>query len=304
MTDGGIPGGGRRCGTVALLGWTNVGKSTLLNRLVGAKIAAVADVAQTTRHRITGVHLDGKRGQIAFVDTPGLHRPRYRMNRRMVETARQAIRGVDVVAVVVDAARGAGEGDCQAAELVRARDCARMLVLNKVDLVRPKSKLLPMIEGWAREWGFPEVVPVSAKTGDGCDRLLDVLFGLLPEGPALFPEDYLTDQPERTLAAEFVREKLLRATRQELPHATAVVVEAWNQRADGLVEIEATILVDRESQKRIVIGRQGEAIKQIGVAARPELEQLLGRRIFLQLWVKVRPDWRNDAEILRSLGVF
>ena len=294
---------GQRSGTVALAGWTNVGKSTLLNRLVGSKIAAVGDAVQTTRHRIVGVlHLE-ERGQVVFVDTPGLHRPRYAMNRTMVELARQAVRGVDLALLMVDASRGLGDGDLQAAELLQRAKVQRLMVLNKVDLVRPKSRLLPMIGRAVNEWGLPEVLPISALTGEGCDALLERILAALPAGPALYPEDYLTDQSERVIVAERVREKLLELTRQELPHATAVIVEHWVERHDGLVEVQATILVDRESQKQIVIGRGGQLLKRVGTEARRELEALLDRRLFLRLWVKVRADWRNDPRTLKELGL-
>ena len=291
-----------RAGKVALVGWTNVGKSTLLNRLVGEKIAAVAGVAQTTRNPITGVRNVTGRGQIVFVDTPGLHRPRYKMNREMVRQARQTVYSVDLVLLMIDAQRGIGSGDREAAELLRGADVDRLMVLNKIDRVRPKSKLLPLMQSAVEQWAFPEVLPVSALTGDGCDVLLDRLLALLPEGPPLFPDDYLTDQTERKLAAESIREKLLALTGDELPHATAVLTEGWRERPDGLVEIEATIFVDRDSQKQIVIGRGGQLLKQVGTEARQELEVFLNRRIFMRLWVKVRKNWRDDEHTLRELG--
>jgi GTP-binding protein Era len=288
---------------VALLGWTNVGKSTLLNRLVGDKIAAVADVAQTTRRRITGVlNLQG-RGQIAFVDTPGLHRPRNAMNRAMVEAARGAIHDVDLVALMVDASRGLGDGDCKTARMLADAGVQRVLVLNKIDCVRPKAGLLPMMHTAVEQWGLAEALPVSALTGAGCEELIEAFLKHMPEDRPHYPDDFLTDQSERAIAAELVREKLLHLTHMELPHATAVLVEGWDERDDGLVEITATILVDRESQKRIVIGRQGGLLKQAGSEARVELEHLLGRRVYLQLWVKVRKDWRDDERTLRELGL-
>ena len=293
----------QRAGTVALLGWTNVGKSTLLNRLVGSKLAAVSQVAQTTRQRIKGVYNVPGRGQIVLVDTPGLHRPRSRMNRAMVELVHSTLPGVDLAVLVVDASRGLGPGDHDAAKLIRSASPRRLAVLNKVDLVRPKARLLPMLRVAVEDWGFPEALPISAKTGEGCKDLLDHLLELLPESPPMYPEDYLTDQSERALAAEWIREKLLARTRQELPHATAVLVEHWEQRPDGLVEIHASILVDRDSQKKIVIGKGAELLKEIGSLARTELEQLLDRRVFLKLWVKTRRDWRNDERTLRQLGL-
>jgi GTP-binding protein Era len=293
----------RRSGFVALLGWTNVGKSTLLNRMVGEKLAAVADVSQTTRNRIMGVCNLPDRGQIVFIDTPGLHRPRYRMNRAMVEVARQAVKGVDTVVLVIDAARGIGPGDLEAVELLRGSDSTCLAALNKIDLVKRKSDLLPMMQMVVQDWGFAGAVPISALTGEGCDRFMDELFASLPEGRPPFPEDVLTDQPERVLAAEWIREKLLAEVRQELPHATAVVVERWDERDDGLLEIEASIIVERESQKGIVIGSGGELLKRVGSAARLELESFLGRRVYLRLWASVKKDWRNKDHILRRLGL-
>jgi GTP-binding protein Era len=291
-----------RSGFTAILGWTNVGKSTLINRLIGEKVAAVADVPQTTRNRITGVlTLQGK-GQVVFVDTPGFHRPRYKMNRAMVDLARDAVRGVDLVLQIIDAERGPGQGDRETADLLAGAGIRRIAALNKIDRIRRKSVLLPMLRTVVDDWGFPEAIPISARTGEGCDTLLDRLLELLPESPPPFPEDFLTDQPERVLAAEFVREKLLHHTREELPHATAVVVENWLED-EGLIRIDAVILVERDSQKGIVIGKGGSLLKTVGTEARLELERLLGSRVALQLWVKVRRDWRNDDRTLREIGL-
>lgn len=292
-----------RAGVVGLLGWTNVGKSTLLNRLVGEKIAAVADVAQTTRSRITAVlHLPG-RGQIVLHDTPGVHAPRSKLNVAMVAQIRRAAREVDLTALVVDAARGLGRGDRRAAEIARRAPASCVVVLNKIDLVRPKSRLLPLMRQAVEEWGFAEALPVSAATGEGCAELVERLLLRLPPSEPLYPEDYLTDQSLRALAAEWIREKLLARTRAELPHATAVLIEQWKERDDGLVEIHASILVDRPSQRAIVIGRQAQLLGEVGRTARLEIEALLGRRVALQLWVRVHPDWRNDEHVLRALGI-
>jgi len=292
-----------RSGHVAIAGWTNVGKSSLLNRLVGEKIAAVAEVAQTTRHRITGVLNLKDRGQIVFVDTPGFHHPRERMNRAMVEAARQALSSVDLALLVVDAARGEGPGDAEAAARVREAGVPALAVLNKIDRVTPKSRLLPLMTTAVERWGLAEAIPVSATTGEGCDVLVERILARLPESPPLFPEDFLTDQPERVLAAEWVREKILHHTRQEIPHATAVRVTRWHEREDGLVEIEATILVERDSQKGIVIGRGGSVLKAVGTEARADIETLLSRRVFLSLRVEVREDWRNDPSAIEELGI-
>jgi len=290
-------------GFVTLFGWTNVGKSTLLNRLVGTRIAAVAEVAQTTRHRVVGVRSLAGRGQIAFVDTPGIHHPRHRMNRAMVELARLSARQVDLAMLVVDAARGIGPGDREAAEILAREASQRLVVLNKIDRVRPKGRLLPVMQTVADDWGYPAAFPVSATTGDGCDALIDHLLERLPVAPAPYPQDFLTDQPERVLVAELVRERLIAATREEVPHALAVVIERWEQRADGLLAIEATVLVDKPSHKKIVVGRQGGVLKQVGTEARAAIEGVLGRRIYLGLWVKVSTEWRDDETTLRRLGL-
>ena len=292
-----------RAGNVGLVGWTNVGKSTLLNRLIGEKIAAVADVAQTTRNRIVGVRTDPGEAQYVFVDTPGIHDPRHRLNRAMVRIARETLRGVDVVVQIVDAARGFGPGDRTAAAWVAQSDVPKILALNKIDLVRPKTRLLPMLQDAVDTWRFDDAVPISARTGDGCDRLLGCLREHLPEAEPRFPEDYLTDQSERSLVAEFVRERLLHATREELPHSIAVLVDRWDESEEDIVRIDVSILVERESQKPIVIGRDGGVLREVGTAARLELERLLGRRLFLKLWVRVREGWRDDRGTLSDLGL-
>lgn len=292
-----------RSGFVSIAGWTNVGKSTLLNRLVGEKIAAVSPVAQTTRRRIVGALRVAGRGQALFVDTPGFHVPERRMNRAMVENARRSIRDVDLVLLVVDAARGPGEGDESVAALVRGAGTPALGVLNKVDLVRPKSRLLPMMRTLCEDWGLGETFPVSAATGEGCPELLERVFSSLPEAEPWLSEDYLTDQRERDLAAEWIREKILLRTRQEIPHVVAVLVESWRSRPDGLVEIEATILVERESQKAIVVGKGGALLKQAGTEARREIERMLGARVYLGLRVRARSDWRDDPSVLRELGI-
>jgi GTP-binding protein Era len=280
-----------------------VGKSTLLNRLVGEKLAAVADVPQTTRHRITGVLTVPGRGQIVFVDTPGFHHPRERMNRAMIGAAREALTSVEVILLVIDAEAGIGRGDTEVARMIAETKIPALAVLNKIDRVEPKSKLLALMKTAVDQWGFPEAIPVSAATGNGCDLLLERLWHHLPEGEAPFPDDFLTDQPMRALAAEWVREKILHRMREEIPHAAAVVVDRWNERADGLVEIEATIFVERESQKGIVIGKGGGILKEVGVEARADIERLIERRVYLALRVEVRPDWRNDPRVLGELGI-
>ena len=292
-----------KSGHVAIAGWTNVGKSTLLNRLVGEKIAAVADVPQTTRHRITGVLSLSGRGQIVFVDTPGFHHPRERMNRAMIGAAREALTSVEVVLLVVDAESGIGRGDAEVARMISQSGVPALVVLNKIDRVQPKSKLIAMMKTAVDQWGLVEAIPVSATSGSGCDLLIERVLRHLPEGEPHFPDDFLTDQPVRVLAAEWVREKILHRMREEIPHAAAVVVDRWVERADGLVEIEATIFVERDSQKGIVIGKGGGILKEVGTEARADIEHLLERRVFLSLRVEVRPDWRNDPRVLGELGI-
>ncbi|UCF69520.1 MAG: GTPase Era [Acidobacteriota bacterium] len=296
--------GSSRFGYAALIGRANVGKSTLLNRLVGEKLAIISDVPQTTRHRILGVrHLPG--GQIAFVDAPGFHRPQHQLGELLIERARAAAEECDVVLWVIDASAGLGPGDRFVFEHLRTAGSSRPVVLvpNKIDQMN-KGKLLPLIEAGIEKWGCRAAVPVSAKTGENCDRLLETVLELLPVGRPMFPPDYLTDQQDRMLAAEIVREKLLERLRQEVPHAIAVQVERMGERDDGLLVIEALICVERQSQKKIVIGRGGALLKQVGTSARKELEQRFGRRLLLTLWVKVREDWRDRLASLRDLGVY
>lgn len=291
-----------RAGFASLIGRPNAGKSTLLNRLVGTKIAIVSDKPQTTRNRIVGVKTYAE-GQIVFVDTPGIHRPLHRMNVRMVDAAVETLREVDVVLLVVDASIPAGRGDEYVSGLLKNVKQPVVLVLNKIDLIA-KVRLLPVIENAQRWHPFAAIVPVSAMTGDGIDRLEAVLIEHMPEGEPVYPEDYLTDQPERALAAEIVREKVLLHTRAELPFSTAVAVDQFDESSrDQLLRIYCTIFVEQESQKPIVIGRGGAMIKQIGSEARQDLERFFDTRVFLDLRVKVNPDWRNDERTLDELGV-
>ncbi len=293
-----------RSGFAALVGRANVGKSTLLNHLVGEKVAIVSDVPQTTRQRILGVRTM-QTGQIAFIDVPGFHKPQHQMGEVMMERAREAAGEADVILFVVDASQGIGPGDRFVLEQLEPsrRKQPVIAVLNKLDLMN-KGKVLPMIETAVNEWGCTEAVPLSAKDGLNCERLLEVVVDALPEGPALFPPDYVTDQRERMLAAEVVREKLLHRLRKEVPHAVAVVVDRFETREDGLLEIEASILVERESHKAIVIGAKGQMLREVGQAARKELEKRFGCRVFLKQWVKVREGWRDRIAVLRELGLF
>jgi GTP-binding protein Era len=291
-----------RAGFVSLVGRPNAGKSTLLNRLVGTKVAIVSDKPQTTRTRILGVR-HAPEGQIVFVDTPGIHKPTHRMNVRMVEAAVSTLREVDVLVLVVDATEPPRGGDRYVLGLLARTEMPVVAVLNKVDRLA-KTALLPLIDWYRRQREFAAIVPISALTGDGVDALAAVLLEHLPEGEPLYPEDYLTDQPERTLVAETVREKLLRHTRDELPYTTAVLVERFEEPdAKGLMRLYCAILVESDSQKAIVIGKGGALVKRIGTEAREDLERFFGARVFLDLHVKVRGDWREDERILDEIGL-
>jgi GTP-binding protein Era len=292
-----------RSGFVSIIGRPNAGKSTLLNRLVGEKVAIVSDKPQTTRTRIVGVR-NYPDGQIVFVDTPGIHRPLHRMNVRMVDAAVESMREVDAVILVHDATTRPGRGDEYVAKLLKDVRVPVVLALNKIDQVR-KPKLLPMIAEMQTWHEFADIVPLSAATGDGVDRLEGVLLEKMPEGDPLYPPDFLTDQPERVLAAETVREKVLQHTRAELPFSTAVVVDRFEEpaRPGAVLRLFCTILVEHESQKPIVIGRGGEMIKRIGTEARLDLERLFDTKVFLDLRVKVRADWRDDERVLDELGL-
>jgi GTP-binding protein Era len=290
-------------GFVALVGRPNAGKSTLLNRLIGAKLAIVADTPQTTRTRIVGVRTRPE-GQIAYLDTPGIHKPLRRLNAGMMETTRNALSEVDVAAAVVDVTAPEGAGDRYVQELLRTIPVPVVAVLNKIDLV-DRPSLLPRIAAWAERGLAREVVPVSAATGENVDRLESVLLALLPEGPPMFPEDYLTDQPERVLAAELVREQVLRHTHAELPFSTAVVVDRFEEPEGdrGVLRLYCSILVERPSQKPILLGKGGAMIKAIGTAARQSLEAFFDTRVYLDLHVKVKDDWRDDPRALADLGL-
>jgi GTP-binding protein Era len=290
-------------GTVAIVGRSNVGKSTLLNRLLNEKIAIVSEKPQTTRTRILGVvHAPG--AQVALLDTPGLHKPQHLLNRRMVRTAVETLEEADLLFVLMDATTLPGPGDLLALDYVKSalkkRSRPVILVLNKVDLVN-KMKLLPVIDAYARMFAWTEVVPVSAQTGDNVQRLLTVTVSHLPEGEGVYDEDTVTDQSMRTLAAEMIREKLLRQTHEEIPYSLAVEIDEFVEEGK-LARITASVLIERESHKAIVIGKHGERLKTVGTEARIDMERLFGMKVFLQLWVKVREAWREDEHALVELG--
>ena len=291
-----------RAGDVALVGRPNAGKSTLLNRLLGEKLAIVSDKPQTTRQRIVGI-LTAPEGQIVFHDTPGIHKPMHRMNREMLRAAGEALDEADVVCLIRDVAEPFGSGDQFLLERVLAADAVRVAVLNKIDLVA-KHKLLPEIARYAQGDRFAAIVPISAATGDGSERLLAELWRLLPEGEPRYDAELLTLHPERFLVTERIREKVLEATRDELPYTTAVLLERWEEpeSAGRVLRIHAAILVERESQKKILVGHRGEMIQKIGTAARLDLEEYLGRKIFLDLHVRHEQDWRESPRMLTELG--
>jgi GTP-binding protein Era len=292
---------GVKSGVVALIGRPNAGKSTLLNKLVGEKIAIVSDKPQTTRTRISGV-LTRSEGQIVFLDTPGIHKPGFKLNRRMMSIVTDALSTVDLLLLLIDATAPMGSGDRFVLDMIKRVETRAFLIPNKVDLLRDKTRLLPLIAAYTGEREFAEVIPISALTGDGLDRLTEKVFEYLPEGPPLYPEDEITDQPERAIVAELVREKILEATVDEIPYVTAVVTERWEEE-ENITRIHCLIYVERASHRAIVIGRGGERLKQIGAAARADIERLLGRRVFLGLFVKVREHWRDDERMLDELGI-
>ena len=289
-----------KSGFVAVVGRPNVGKSTLLNQLVGQKIAIVSDTPQTTRNRILGI-LTLPEAQILFLDTPGIHKPQHKLGEYMVNSARSSLREVDLILFVSDVTESVGPGERFILDMLKDEQTPVVLVLNKVDLV-PKDKLLPIISQYSAFRDFTAIVPLSALAGTNTDRLLTVIKDLLPEGPQYYPEDEVTDQPERVVAAEFIREKIFRLTREEIPHSTAVEVEEMKTRPNGDVFLRATIYVDRESQKGIIIGAQGAMLKEIGQQARLDLENIFDSRFFVDLWVKVKNDWRNKEGSLRMFG--
>ena len=297
-----MSGKGFRSGYVALVGRPNAGKSTLLNRLVGEKIAAVSNKPQTTRHRIKGiVTLD--EGQIVFIDTPGVHKPGYLLNRRMMSAVHDAIMSVDLIVLMRDASVSTGNGDKFVLDLVKNAEKPSILLLNKIDKIREKGTLLPLIETYSVEHEFAEIVPVSALKGDAIDDLLASIVKHLPQGEPIFTQDELTDQSMRSIAAEMVREKILASTGEEIPYVTAVVTEKYDETDPNLLQIYCAIYVERPSQKKIIIGKQGARIKDVGTRARLDIEKLTGQKVFLKLFVKVVEDWRNRGRDLDEMGI-
>ncbi len=291
-----------RSGLVGLIGRPNAGKSTLLNYLVGEKIAAVSNKPQTTRYKIRGV-VSRPESQIVFIDTPGVHKPGYLLNRRMMAAVEDAILSVDVVVLIRDATVTTGNGDRFVLDLVKRSEKPAILLLNKIDKLREKEKLLPLIELYRNEHDFAAIIPASALRGEAIDALLTAIEEHLPEGDPLFGEDELTDQPMRMIVAEMVREKILATTGEEIPYVTAVVPEKWDETDPERTVIHCAIFVERPSQKGIIIGKGGAKLKAIGTAARADIEILLGRHVHLQLFVKVVEDWRNKDRELSGMGI-
>jgi GTP-binding protein Era len=294
------PGAKVHTGLVTVVGRPNVGKSTLVNTLVGQKVAIVSDKPQTTRNRILAV-VNKPEGQIVLFDTPGIHKPMHRMNRRMVDAAVKSLGQVELAVWVIDVTEPYGPGDRYVREVLKKSGRPTLLAINKIDRV-PKAKILSAIDQYRNMLDFVEVVPISARDGDNVDRLSSLLLSHLPVGERLYPEDFLTDLPERFFVAEMIREQILRLTREEIPYSTGVVVDSFKEE-EGLVRIEATVFVERPTQKGILIGAGGSMMKSVGTAARRHIEEFLGTKIFLGLFVKVREHWREDAAILDEMGL-
>lgn len=288
-----------KSGFVSIVGRPNVGKSTLLNRILREKIVAVSDKPQTTRTVIRGI-LSDETSQIVFVDTPGIHEARNRINRAMVDAAFNSLSGIDLLVLVLDATARVDEDFVR--QITGKAGCPVILALNKIDLVEPKERLLDVIARLTAIYKFEEIVPISAQSGSNVERLIELVHSRMPEGVAYFPDDILTDQPEKVICAELIREKVFRLTSDEVPYGTAVMVDAFKERENGVVAISATILVERDGQKGIVIGKKGAMLKKIGEQARRDIERLLGTRVFLELFVKVQERWTERTAVLRELG--
>ncbi len=292
---------GYHSGFITIIGRTNVGKSTFLNCLLKQKIAIMSEKPQTTRNKIVGVyHAD--QAQIVFLDTPGFHKPKHLLNTIMLNTAMNTLKEVDAALYLVEPDNTIGPGDRYVIEHLRQLETPVILAINKIDLL-PKEELLPVIDTFSRAYSFAEIVPISALKNENIDHLAEVLLSYLPEGPQYYPEDMVTDQPERFIAAELIREKILHTTREEIPYSIAVVVDRMKTREQGdLVDIDATVFVERSSQKGIIIGKSGGMLKRIGTLARKDIETLLGTQVFLRIWVKVHKNWRMDEQYLKRLG--
>ncbi|SFJ19765.1 GTP-binding protein Era [Halobacillus dabanensis] len=290
-----------KSGFVTIVGRPNVGKSTFMNRVIGEKIAIMSDKPQTTRNKIQGVMTD-KESQIIFIDTPGIHKPKHKLGDYMVNVAENTLNEVDAVLFMINAEEGYGRGDQFIIDRLQRVDQPVFLIINKIDQVHPDD-LLPLIDQYKEMLDFEEIIPISALEGNNVNHLIGVLKDHLPEGPQFYPEDQITDHPERFVISEFIREKVLHLTREEIPHSIAVVIEGIEPRNEhDKVQIQAAIIVERKSQKGIIIGKQGSMLKEIGKRARRDIESLLGSKVYLELWVKVQKDWRNKQIQLSDFG--
>ncbi|MGX5360903.1 GTPase Era [Bacillus cereus] len=291
---------GYKSGFVSIIGRPNVGKSTFLNRIIGQKIAIMSDKPQTTRNKIQGVYTEND-AQVIFIDTPGIHKPKHKLGDFMVKMAQTTLKEVDIVLFMVNAVEGFGRGEEFIIEKLKETKQPVFLVINKIDQLHPEQ-LLELIDQYRKLHEFAEIVPISALDGNNVDALIGTIKKYLPEGPQYYPENQVTDHPERFIIAELIREKVLHLTREEVPHSVAVVIDAIQKRGGGAVYINATIVVERASQKGIIIGKQGKMLKEVGKRARFDIEALLGSKVFLEVWVKVQKDWRNKMSQLRDLG--
>ncbi|WP_027717895.1 GTPase Era [Desulfovirgula thermocuniculi] len=289
-----------KSGFVTIIGRPNVGKSTLLNQLVGQKVAIMSDKPQTTRHKIHSI-ITREDAQVIFLDTPGIHKPRHKLGEYMVEVALGTLKEVDLILFLVEP-QPPGPGDEFIIAQLREVQTPVFLVINKIDLLKKKTELLPVIDAYRGKYNFAEYIPISALERDNLDKLVDLVVSYLPYGPKYYPEDMVTDRPERFIMAELIREKVLHLTSQEVPHGVAVVVEEVERRSPRLTYVRATVYVDKESHKAILIGRGGRMLKEIGKLAREEMEALFGSQIYLDLWVKARPGWRDHDLYLRNFG--
>ena len=291
----------KKSGIITICGRPNVGKSTLTNALVGEKVAIVTNKPQTTRNRICGVRTRGE-SQFVFVDTPGLHKARTRLGDYMVNVVKESVADVDAVMLLVEPIPNVGAPEEQLIARIKTLRCPAVLVINKVDNLDKKEKLLEVIQTYEQVHQFQAVVPISAKTGEGVDELLDVLEGYLPQGPQLFPEDMTSDQPERQMMAEILREKLLLCLDKEIPHGTAVEITRFAERDDEVVEVEATIYCEKNSHKGIIIGKGGSMLKKVSTLARQDMERFMGTKVYLQTWVKVKENWRDNPAAIQNFG--
>ena len=291
----------KKSGIITIVGRPNVGKSTLLNALVGEKIAIVTNKPQTTRNRICGIVTRGD-CQFVFTDTPGLHKARNRLGEYMDGVVRASITDVDAAVLVVEPIPKPGAPELQLMERMKALKVPGVLVINKIDTLEQKDKLLEVIDAYQQEFDFDAILPLSAQKGDGVPELMDTLTGYLTEGPQLFPEDMTTDQPERQVMAEILREKMLRLLQREIPHGTAVEITRFSERDDGIVDVDATIFCEKASHKGIIIGKNGAMLKKISTMARKDFEHFMGTKVYLQTWVKVKENWRDNLFQLRSFG--